>query len=113
MAITVSIVEDDDQARKVLADWIKRADGFRFISDHGSAESAMEVLPQLKPCVVLMDIHLPGIDGVECVRRMKAVLPETQFVILTGYEDADHIFQALAAGVHRHLFYQTPRAGWR
>jgi DNA-binding NarL/FixJ family response regulator len=109
MAITVSIVEDDEQARKVLADWIRRAEGFRHISDHGSGESALTVLPQEKPGVVLMDINLPGMNGVECVRQLKAVLPGTQFVMLTVYEDADHIFNALAAGATGYLLKQTPR----
>ncbi|EEF63197.1 response regulator receiver protein [Pedosphaera parvula Ellin514] len=96
--MTVSIVEDDTQARKVLAGWIARAEGFRFLSDHGSAESALEILPKEQPAVVLMDINLPGMNGVECVRRLKGILPDTQFVMLTVYEDADHIFNALAAG---------------
>src|SRR4051812_33616959 len=71
LMISVSIVEDDEQARKVLAGWIKRAEGFRFVSDHGSAESAIEAFPREKPNVVLMDINLPGMNGVECVRQLK------------------------------------------
>src|SRR4051812_44007201 len=109
MAMTVSIVEDDTQARKVLAGWIARAEGFHFLSDHGSAESALEILPKEQPAVVLMDINLPGMNGVECVRRLKGILPDTQFVMLTVYEDADHIFNALAAGATGYLLKQTPR----
>src|ERR1700688_3525317 len=109
MKITVSIVEDDGEARKLLVGWIKRAEGFQFMSDHCSAENALEVLPQEKPNVVLMDINLPGINGVECVRRMKPLLPATQFVMLTVYEDADHIFNALSAGATGYLLKQTPR----
>ncbi len=109
MAISVSIVEDDGEARKVLTDWIRRAEGFSAGSDHGSAESALERLPQERPAVVLMDINLPGINGVECVRQLKALLPDTQFVMLTVYEDADHIFNALAAGATGYLLKQTPR----
>ncbi len=97
MKITVSIVEDDGEARKLLVGWIKRAEGFQFVSDHCSAENALEVLPEEKPNVVLMDINLPGINGVECVRRLKPLLPASQFVMLTVYEDADHIFNALSA----------------
>jgi len=109
MAITVSIVEDDSPARKVLVEWIRRADGFTHGSDHGSAESAVKALPAEKPDVVLMDINLPGQNGVECVRQLKAVLPDTQFVMLTVYEDADHIYNALAAGATGYLLKQTPR----
>jgi len=110
MKITVSIVEDDGEARKLLAGWIKRAEGFQFVSDHCSAENALEVLPQEKPNVVLMDINLPGINGVECVRRLKPLLPASQFVMLTVYEDADHIFNALSAGATGYLLKQTPRS---
>src|SRR5882757_7356624 len=109
MKITVSIVEDDGEARKLLVGWIKRAEGFQFLSDHSSAENALEVLPEEKPNVVLMDINLPGINGVECVRRLKPLLPASQFVMLTVYEDADHIFNALAAGATGYLLKQTPR----
>ncbi len=110
MNITVSIVEDDGEARKLLVGWIKRAEGFQFVSDHCSAENALGVLPQEKPGVVLMDINLPGINGIECVRRLKPLLPATQFVMLTVYEDADHIFNALSAGATGYLLKQTPRS---
>src|SRR5579883_850551 len=109
VSITVSIVEDDGEARKLLAGWIKRADGLRCVGEHGSAESALASLPMEKPSVVLMDINLPGMNGVECVRRLKPALPTTQFVMLTVYEDADHIFNALAAGATGYLLKQTPR----
>ena len=109
MSIAVSIVEDDAPAREILANWIRRADGFRFVSEHGSTESALETLPAQKPAVVLMDINLPGLNGIECVRRLKPLLPDTQFVMLTVYEDADHIFNALAAGATGYLLKQTPR----
>src|SRR5580704_8868840 len=98
MKISVSLVEDDAQARKIMAGWINRAEEFRCLSEHASAEGAIRELPQLKPDVVLMDINLPGLNGVECVRRLKPVLPETLFMIVTVYEDADHIFKALQAG---------------
>ncbi|HET7624664.1 MAG TPA: response regulator transcription factor [Verrucomicrobiae bacterium] len=109
MSIAVSIIEDDSPAREILAGWIGRAAGFHCSSEHGSAESAMAILPREKPGVVLMDINLPGISGIECVRKLKPLLPETQFVMLTVYEDADHIFNALAAGASGYLLKQTPR----
>src|SRR5579884_4023624 len=107
--ISVSIVEDDAEARKVLGDWIKRAEGFKLLSDYGTGENALESLPHEKPAVVLMDINLPKMNGVECVRRLKTMLPETQFLMLTVYEDSDHIFNALAAGATGYLLKHTPR----
>jgi DNA-binding NarL/FixJ family response regulator len=109
MVISVSIVEDDPQARKILAGWITHASGFRLSGDWGNAEAAVAVLPEKKPDVVLMDINLPGMSGVEAVRKLKPVLPETQFVMLTVYEDADHIYDALAAGATGYLLKETPR----
>jgi len=107
--ISVSIVEDDAPARHILANWVQRADGFGHVSEHGSAESALSKLPHEKPDVVLMDINLPGLNGIECVRQLKSLLAGTQFVMLTVYEDADHIFNALAAGATGYLLKQTPR----
>jgi DNA-binding NarL/FixJ family response regulator len=109
VSIAVSIVEDDAPARGILADWIRRAQGFRCVGVHGSGEAAVAKLPAEKPTVVLMDINLPGINGIECVRRLKPLLPETQFVMLTVYEDSEHIFNALAAGASGYLLKRMPR----
>ncbi len=109
MSIDVSIVEDDAPAREILSDWIRRAQGFRCVSRYGNGESALARLPEDKPEVVLMDINLPGMSGIECVRRLKPLLPTTQFVMITVYEDADHIFNALTAGASGYLLKQTPR----
>jgi DNA-binding NarL/FixJ family response regulator len=109
VSISVSIIEDDSQARHILCDWIRRAEGFRFLSDHPTAENALAHLPEERPAVVLTDINLPGMNGIECVRKLKPLLPETQFVMLTVYEDADHIFHALAAGATGYLLKHTPR----
>ena len=109
MAITVAIVEDDAPARKIFASWVNRAEGFRCVGEYSDTESALAGLPDLRPDVVLSDINLPGLNGVECVRRLKPLLSQTQFVMLTVYEDADHIFQALAAGASGYLLKQVPR----
>jgi DNA-binding NarL/FixJ family response regulator len=109
MAITVSIVEDDAPARKIIAHWISRASGFQLVGEWEDGESAVAALPEKKPNVALMDINLPGMSGVEAVRRLKPLLPATQFVMLTVYEDADHIYNALAAGASGYLLKQTPR----
>jgi DNA-binding NarL/FixJ family response regulator len=109
MNIAVSIVEDDTPARQILAGWLRHADGFDCVGEHGSVEQALVKLPAEKPSVVLMDINLPGLSGIEGVRRLKPLLPQTQFVMLTVYEDADHIFDALTVGASGYLLKQTPR----
>lgn len=109
MAIAVCIVEDDAQTRRILAGWISRSPGFRLAGEWGQAESALPVLSQTKPDVVLMDINLPGMSGVEAVKKLKPSLPSTQFVMLTVYEDSDHIYNALAAGATGYLLKETPR----
>jgi DNA-binding NarL/FixJ family response regulator len=110
MPISVSIVEDNEQLRTTLARVLNRADGFRCLSHYGDAESALEGLPKDKPQVVLMDINLPGINGVECVRRLKQLVPDTQVMMLTVYEDTDNIFNALAAGAAGYLLKRTRSA---
>src|SRR5213595_2271835 len=110
MAITVSIVEDNDQLRVTLARVINRAEGFRCLSQYPDAEAALEALPRDRPDVVLMDINLPGMNGVECVRRLKQLALDSQVIMLTVYEDTENIFNALAAGASGYLLKRTPRA---
>jgi DNA-binding NarL/FixJ family response regulator len=108
MSIAVSIVEDDPQVRSSLAKLIDGAPGFRCVSRHGSAEEALLEIPKIHPDVTLMDINLPGINGVECVRRLKPSLPGTQMIMLTVYQNTEHIFNALAAGATGYMLKQTP-----
>ncbi len=110
MAITVSIVEDNEQLRGTLSRMINRAEGFRCVSQYGDAESALESLPKEKPEVVLMDINLPKMNGVECVRKLKQVAPEILTLMLTAYEDTENIFAALSAGASGYLLKRAPRA---
>lgn len=110
MPITVSIVEDNEQLRTTLARMIDRAEGFKCLSHFGSAEEALAAIPGAPPEVVLMDINLPGINGVECVRRLKAALPGIMVVMLTAYEDTENIFNALAAGATGYLLKRAQRA---
>ena len=110
MSITVSIVEDNDQLRGTLARVISRADGFRCVGQYPSAEAALESVPQERPNVVLMDINLPGMNGVECVRRLKERVAGLQIVMLTVYEDTENIFNALAAGASGYLLKRTTSA---
>jgi len=108
MPILVSIVEDNDKLRGTLAKVISCTEGFRCVSDYGNAEDALADLPKVKPDVVLMDINLPGMNGVECVRKLKILLPATQVMMLTVYEDTDNIFNALAAGASGYMLKRTP-----
>src|SRR5258706_13532511 len=110
MPITVSIVEDNDQLRGTLARVLNRADGFSCVSQYANAEDAVKDVPQVKPEVILMDINLPGINGVECVRQLKQLLPQLQVIMLTVYEDTENIFSALAAGATGYLLKRTKTA---
>ena len=110
VSIGVAIVEDDVPAREILAGWIRSADGFKLIGEYDDAESAVAELPAKQPSVVLFDINLPGMNGIECVRKLKPKLPGTQFLMVTVYEDANHIFDALAVGASGYLLKQTRRS---
>jgi DNA-binding NarL/FixJ family response regulator len=108
--ITVSIVEDDASVRSLLTEWIRGAAGFKCVGVHENAELALAALPQEKPAVVLMDINMPGISGIECVRLLKPKMLDTQFMMLTVYEDPDHIFKALSSGASGYMLKRTPKA---
>jgi DNA-binding NarL/FixJ family response regulator len=107
MNIKVAIVEDDDQVRENLAVLIGGTPGCECIGTYGSGEQAIEEMPRGRPEVVLMDINLPGMSGVECVRRMKSLLPELQIVMLTVYDDSDRIFHALQMGASGYLLKRS------
>lgn len=108
MSIAVSVIEDDPGVRDILIDWIRNADGFRLVSYYSNVESAAAKLPTDRPNVALVDINLSGQSGIDFVRRHKLALPETQFVMLTVFEDNDHIFDALTAGASGYLLKRTP-----
>jgi DNA-binding NarL/FixJ family response regulator len=110
MAIRVAIVEDNEKLRETLGRVLERTEGFACVGRFATAEEALQAVPGLKPDVVLMDINLPGINGVECVRRLKDQCPDTQFIMLTVYEDTDNIFNALAAGATGYLLKRSTKA---
>ena len=101
--ITVAIVEDDAQVRHSLAGILKRSPGVACVGEYGNAEEAVREIPQVQPKVVLMDINLPGMDGVHCVRRLSELAPKTQVIMLTVFDDTDTIFNSLAAGASGYL----------
>lgn len=110
MAIKVSIIEDDDWIRENLAGQIRRADGFVFTSSYPDGESALQRITKDGPDVVLMDINLPKMNGIECVRKVKALVPSVQILMLTVYEDSEKIFDSLLAGASGYLLKRTPQA---
>jgi len=107
MKILVSIVEDHAPLRQIMAEWIGQVPDMKLGRTYPDAETALADLPQHPADVVLMDINLPGIDGIECVRQLKVLLPATQFVMVTVYMDADRIFKALAAGATGYLLKRS------
>jgi DNA-binding NarL/FixJ family response regulator len=103
MTITVSIVDDDAGLRDSISQFLRSARGFRFLSAYASAEEALAGIPGEDPDVVLMDINMASMDGIECTRRLKVAAPRAQILMLTVYEDTERIFKALAAGASGYL----------
>lgn len=103
MAIEVIIVEDDARLRNGLVEIVNSDPNCTCVGAFGSGEEAVKRAPPLKPQVAIMDINLPGIDGIECVRQLSALLPKLQIVMLTVYQDTNNLFRALAAGAHGYL----------
>jgi len=105
--ISVSIVDDEKELRQSITIFVNGAPGFKCVSAYGSAEAALKGLPSEKPDVVLMDINLGSMNGIECVRRLKTEAPAMQILMLTVYEDTDQIFKALAAGASGYLLKRS------
>jgi DNA-binding NarL/FixJ family response regulator len=101
--IQVAIVEDDDDIRQTLTLLIDGTEGFRCVGGYADCESALAGLPEDRPDVVLMDIRLPGMSGIEGAARVRQLLPETDVVMLTVLQDDDLVFEALRAGATGYL----------
>ncbi|HVZ97167.1 MAG TPA: response regulator transcription factor [Chitinophagaceae bacterium] len=108
--ISVVIIEDIKEIREGLQILIQGSDGFSCLKTYATAEEALTELPALMPDVVLMDIHLPGINGIEAVRKLKSQCPNTQFIMSTIYEDDENIFESLKAGASGYLLKKTAPA---
>ena len=108
MPIQVALVEDDPEIRANLANRIGKSSAFRLLRCYADAESALLDLPKHRPEVVLMDINLPGVDGIECVRQLKVQMHDVQFIMLTIYEDGNRLFKSLMAGASGYLLKRTP-----
>lgn len=103
MAIDVIVVEDDSRLRSGLVEIVNSDPECTCVGAYGSGEEALAKVPALKPQVAIMDINLPGMDGIACVRQLSEKLPGLQIVMLTVYQDTDNLFRALAAGAHGYL----------
>lgn len=109
-SIKVALVEDSPDEREALFFLLKGTSGFECLGAFKSAEEALAKIPALAPHVVLMDIHLPGMSGIDCIRELKKMLPKTRLMMLTVFEDHDHIFEALKAGADGYLIKKSPPA---
>ncbi|MBI2429171.1 MAG: response regulator transcription factor [Ignavibacteriales bacterium] len=108
--ITVSVVEDNDALREGWGVLLKGSPGFTCIGAYSSAEEALEKIPSNIPDVILMDINLPGISGVDCVKKLKKNLPAISIIMITVHEDSEQVFEALKAGANGYLVKRTPPA---
>ncbi len=101
--IKVVIVEDLEEVSEALAEFIRLDNELQLLASYRTAEAALVEIPLLKPNIVIMDINLPGITGIECVRKLKPGLPSAQFMMLTVYENNEQVFEALKAGANGYL----------
>lgn len=107
MPIRVSIVEDLPEVRDGLAELIRTDKELLLLDNFEDAESAAEKLPALDPDIVIMDINLPGMSGIDCIRKIKDKCPSAQFMMFTVYENDDKVLQALQAGATGYLLKRT------
>ncbi len=108
MPIKIAIVEDNEEIREGLAVLINGSPGFVCVATYPDGEEALKYLAGERPDVVLMDIHLPKMSGIECVARLKERLPELQIMMLTVYEDDELVFKSLVAGATGYILKKTP-----
>jgi DNA-binding NarL/FixJ family response regulator len=110
-AVAIATVEDDADIRAGWREIINRMPGYQCVADFGSAEMALARLPKNPPDIVLMDINLPGMSGIECTRQLKLQCPDVEVVMLTMFGDRDNLFEALQAGACGYLLKRTTPAG--
>lgn len=108
MKKTVVIVEDDQGLREQLVQILETAPDIKCLGAFRSGEEALPQILERKPDVVLMDIKLPGMSGIQCVAEVKKVMPEMQIIMVTIYEDSERIFRALKAGANGYLVKSSP-----
>ena len=106
--IKVSIIEDLVDVREGLISLLSSDDRFELLPCYTSGETAVDEVPAWQPDIAVMDINLPGMSGIECIRRIKSECPHTQFMMFTIYEDDEKVFEALSAGASGYLLKKTP-----
>lgn len=107
MSISLAIVEDLDEVRESLHQFISLNKDFNVMATFKTAEEAMYELPLIKPDIVIMDINLPGVNGIDCIKEVKNKIPKTQFMMFTVYENDEKVFEALKAGASGYLLKNT------
>ena len=107
-AITICIVEDLEEVRNGMTSLLTLDERFEVLASFHDAEKATKELPAWQPDIVIMDINLPGMNGIECIKKVKPQCPQTQFMMFTIYEDDEKVFEALAAGASGYLLKKTP-----
>ena len=107
MSISLAIVEDLDEVRDGLKNFISLSQDFKILDTFKTAEEALYEIPKLQPDIVIMDINLPGMNGIECIRQVKGKSPNTQFMMFTVYENDEKVFEALKAGASGYLLKNT------
>jgi DNA-binding NarL/FixJ family response regulator len=105
--IRICIVEDLKEIREGMVSMLSLDERFEMMTAFTDAEAAIEELPQIQPDIVIMDINLPGMNGIECIRKTKALCPSTQFMMFTIYENDEKVFEALAAGASGYILKKT------
>lgn len=108
MSLRVAIVEDDLRWRNSLETLLREAGGLECVGSYSTGEDAIKGIPAQRPQIVLMDINLPKMSGVECTRQLRSLMPEIQIIMLTVYDDSDRIFQALQMGANGYLLKRAP-----
>ena len=106
--IKICIVEDLEEVRDGMVSLLTLDERFELLAAFPDAEKAADELPAWQPDIVIMDINLPGMNGIECIKKVKALCPKSQFIMFTIYEDDEKVFEALAAGASGYLLKKTP-----
>ena len=106
--IKICIVEDLKEVRDGMTSLLTLDERFEVLATFPDAEKAADELPAWQPDIIIMDINLPGMNGIECIKKVKTLCPKSQFIMFTIYEDDEKVFEALTAGASGYLLKKTP-----